>query len=241
MKPLPKMTVEEYTLPVGNECSCASLLEAKNLARNMKLSTDNAHLMLLTTFANERPFCWCYVNDDKSVSAFFNVFHQDPLPQSLPKSGNIMQGGEFIYHDRDMYYIKPDKDLGYVIRRVGIFASQSEAAAVYKMSPTGQTLGKKTDDAEYYLVNLSLVSNPAKKIAVCWYISCANTLYLRPVFIEDEALFNEIDNNDLNWDFLKAGNIFCHNDMIYQVCQDEDEEYYIASTRTSMRLIRCKQ
>jgi hypothetical protein len=51
-----------------------------------------------------------------------------------------------------------------------------------------------------------------------------------PVFWEDQAKFEEIPPSDLNWSFLKEGDIFKHDNKMYQVCLDEIEDYYIAPT-----------
>ena len=226
MKKLDKMNPWDSTIPIGQECACDSQLEAVSLAQKAGFDVDSMDIMLITTTNGEKPFCWCHMNDLQYTC--FTIFKQDPPLQSPPKSGLRMQDGEFFRHGEDIYQILRDKDLGLTIRQVSIFDDTLKADVAYRMSNTGQNDPIPEDYPDYDLVRLTEIDKPNKPLCISWFIEKGNTIFLQPVFLEDFEEFSKTNRNNLNWEFLSEGDTFTHDNREYQICRDENDDYYIA-------------
>ncbi|MBR1604944.1 MAG: hypothetical protein IJ660_02420 [Alphaproteobacteria bacterium] len=238
MKKLAKMNAWDCTIPVGKECACGSELEAVTLAHKAGFNVDSMELMLITTLNGEKPFCWCHMKDMEYTC--FTVFKQDPALSSPPKSGLRMADGEFIHHGEDVYQILQNKDLGQTIRQVSIFDTALKADVAYRLSPTGQADKTPEEYPDYYLVRLTKFDNPKDTICISWLIEKEPVRFFQPVFLEDFEKYVKTDPSKLNWEFMHEGETFGHDNRIYQVCKDEDDDYYIAPLcPVPMQVIRC--
>ena len=228
---LAKMSLQDCTISVSDECTCASQLEAQHMAAKAHINIDGTHtkLMLVNTFENEHPLCWCVFGEENNeLRAFFNLFREDPMPRSLPQSGRQLEEGEYFRHGNDVYITCHDENLGQYVRQLSVFATAQDADAAYHMSDSAVEIKSPEDYPDYYLVRLTEVDKPNQTLCISWYISRENHLMLLPVFNEDYPEFKAVHRNNLNWEFLHTGDTFEHNGCIYQVCEDDNEDYYIA-------------
>jgi len=238
MNKLAKMNPWDSTIPIGQECACGSQLEAVTLAQKAGFNVDTMDIMLITTMNGEKPFCWCHMKDLQYTC--FTIFKEDPPLKSPPKSGLRIQDGEFFRHGTETYQVLRDTKLGQTIRQVSVFDDTLKADVAYRMSDTGQNDPTPEDYPDYDLVRLTEVDKPNKTLCISWFIEKENTIFLQPVFLEDFPEFARTNRNNLNWEFLHTGSKFCHDNRIYQVCKDEDDDYYIAPIcPVPMQVIRC--
>lgn len=228
MKTLPKMTDAEVTVPIGQECSCASQVEAESSFISEQKKCDYVRLMKLITAENKHYFCWCGFDNEAHLRCAHPLFEDDIAPQTPLSHGSPFEEGEYLKYGNDFYLITIDKVLGTLVKQIAIFSTALDAAAVWHMmTMTPQT----TDDNEpdCYLVKISDVSKPDVLICVCWCVLPPKGKgKFIPVFREDRVIFNNIPFNHVNWEYLHEGNTFIHDNTVYQVCKDEIEDYYIA-------------
>ena len=223
---LPKMSIPEFTIPVGDECTCASQLEARNIALRNNLASDNMNLMVFKTEFQPMLF-WCSYDNKKTVKAIFNLFRGDPLPNQVMTQVQTIQTGEYLRHGDQIYLLCEDEFLKQVVRQVSVFATALDANVAYQMSDFSEDDENPDEWPEFYLTRMTEVNKPNETLCYCWYIEKGNHLFLQPIFEEDAEHFRSIPKNCLNWEFLHAGDSFVHDGRTYQVCTDEDEDYYI--------------
>jgi len=225
---LPKMTNQQISIPVGEECPYPSQAEAEAFSAKLPRKSSFTRLMILTTKDSRNYFCWCGFNEAGQLQFYYPLFKDDASPPTPPSSGRPIHEGERLKYGNDFYLIAIDETLGVVVRQIAILSTTVDAGnAWHMMTLTPQGAGY--DEPDYYLVKVSLVSDP-KLICVCWCIMphTRGKNKLMPVFKEDRAAFNAIPFKDLNWEYLHEGESFRHDDKIYQVCKDEIGDYYIA-------------
>jgi len=223
---LPKMSIREFTIPVGAECPCPSQLEARHVAINNHLESDNMSLMMFRTEHQPMLF-WCSYDNNRTVKAIFNLFKDDPLPEKVMTQVQTIQPGEYLRHGDQIYMLCEDKDLKQVVRQISVFATALDANVAYQMSDFSEDDEDPEEWPEFYLTRMSEVSKPNETLCYCWYIEKGNHLFLQPVFEEDAPEFRKVNKNCLNWEFLHEGDTFERDSKVYKICKDEDDDYYI--------------
>lgn len=230
MMTLPKMTAEECSIPVGNECPYPSQLEAEQFSAKLPIHSSYTRLMLLISEENQNYFCWCGFNETAQIRLFYPLFKDDKVPTAPPPKGRPLQEGEYLKYGNDFYIICMDKKLGITVKQIAVFSTAQDAGAAWHM----QTMTPQTtadNEPDYFLVQIFRVSQPNEPVCVCWYINPPeDNIRMLPVFWEDQEKFTEIPPSDRNWSYLKEGDIFTHDNKTYRVCLDEIEDYYIAPT-----------
>ena len=237
MNKLPKMSIGEYSIPVGEECPCPSKLEALNVVINNDLKGDNIDLMLFRTDEQSLIF-WCSYNNDHTINAVFNLFKGDPSPQKLSNRARKISIGEYIRHGNDIYKICEDSALKQVVKQMWIYSTAIDAKAAYSLSDAAEDDDNPDEDPECYLVRITEVIKPNETLCYAWYVTKEDRIFLSPIFWEDAGILREKFINCLNWEFLHEGNIFRHNDRYYRICKDKDEDYYISPLKMTLQL--CK-
>ena len=220
------MDIREFTIPVGEECACPSQLEARNVAYNNNLASNNMNLIMFKT--DDMPMLfWCSYDNNRTVKAIFNLFRDDPIPQRVMTQVQIIQPGEYLRHGNQIYMLCEDEYLKQVIRQVVVFSTALEANVAYQMSDFAEDDENPEEWPDFYLTRMTEVNKPNETLCYCWYIEKGNHLFLQPIFEDDAEHFRSIPKTSLNWEFLHKGDTFSHDETIYKVCTDEDDDYYI--------------
>ncbi|MBQ8464912.1 MAG: hypothetical protein IJ545_02760 [Alphaproteobacteria bacterium] len=240
MENLKKMTPQEYTIPVGNECNYSSWLDVMNVCMKEHIHFENIKLILMKS-AHSSMFLWLGSSENSSTAATFSVFKDDILPKEQKVEATIiyLKEGGYFRHKDDVYQVLFDQELGNVIRKVAIYASVQQADVAYRLSPSGQSDLSPEVSPKYYLVRLTEINKPDKTLCYSWYVEKKSRLFLQPIFCEDEEEFFKTNRCNLNWEFLHIGETFQHDGKTYQVCKDEDNNYFIAQIRSHLKVIIC--
>ena len=226
MNKLPKMSVLEYTIPVGQECECPSWVEAYSYITINHFHGKQLSLMIFRNDEEANIMWGCYDKNSSNIEAF-PLFPEHKLSKNGLMSGFILHIGQyFAYHD-NIYQLCEDKELVQVVRRISVFASTDDARAAYFLSSTGERDKTPQEQPQCSLVRLVDLDTPKETLCISWLVKKDNTLFLQPVFDEDFPIYHSHNINNLNWEYMHEGDTFIHGEKAYQICLDDKDLYYI--------------
>ena len=230
MKKLERLTVQECTIPVGNDCIVPSFLEAEAIFNQSSIKYKNIRLMHILTTHNEDTLQWCAMSSPKDISASIPVFKHDNTITGLPLQGKTLEVDEYIRHKNSYYLICKDNLYKQIIRQISVFATEEDVLAVYMLS-AGEFVTDNTPP-DIYLVKITTVDKPNDTLCISWFIDKEGFPPFFPVFAEDIKVFEENNINHLNWEFMDNGDTFKKDNKYYQICTDENDNCYIAKRPT---------
>jgi len=229
MRKLEKLTISECTIPVGNECIVPSLLEAEAIMQQTSVKYKKIKLMHLITSFEEDTLQWCAMPNSKDISAIVPVFENDYQIRGIPIKAKELEIGEYIRHKNNYYTLCKDSDYKQIIKQISIFANYDDILSVYKLSEEEFISQSELNiPPEIYLVRITKVDKPKETLCISWFIDKEEFPPFFPVFAEDIKVFKENNFNTLNWEFMKVGDTFTREGTTYQICSENEEEYYIA-------------
>ena len=149
-----------------------------------------------------------------------------------------MEINEYIRHKNNYYLLCKDNDYKQVIRQISVFPTSDDVLAVYMLS--AEEFDTDNTPPDIYLVRISLVDKPNETLCISWFIDKEGFPPFFPVFAEDINVFRENNPNSINWEFTYKGDTFKKDNKYYQICTDDNENYYIAKRPTPILRICSK-
>ena len=215
------------TIPVGEECTFYSWLEAYDFVVSNHCQGDHLCLMF---FHNEKEnnIMWCSYDNQHTVLAAFPLFLEQDISQGGRMKGLIIQTGEYFTYNHSLYKLCDDEELGQVVRKINAFASTDDAQAAYYLSSLGDADQTPQTKPDCHLVRLIDLEKPRETLCISWLLQKDNTIFFQPVFEEDFPRYRSRNLYNLDWEFLHAGHIFLHGKNSYQICLDDKDRYYIS-------------
>ena len=238
MNKLEKLSVSECTIPVGNHCLVPSLLEAEAIFSQRGTKYKKIRLMHIITTHNEDTLQWCAMNSSADISDILPLFELDKEISGIPLQGKELEINEYIRHKNSYYLICKDNLYKQIIRQISVFATEEDVLAVYMLS-AGEFVTDNTPP-DIYLVKITTVDKPNDTLCISWFIDKEGFPPFFPVFAEDIKVFEENNINNLNWEFMHKGDTFKKDDKYYQICTDDNDDYYIAKRPTPVLKIYTK-
>lgn len=229
---LQKMSINECTVPADNACCISSLLEAESIFATQQIKYKQIRLMHLRSSLNEERLRWCAMLSRNDINHHFPLFYETMPMRGIPLTGKTIEPGEYISHNHSYYILCRDDIYKQVIRRITVFSSYEQIAAIYAAKQLEKQSNSPQDNElpDFHLVKISDVQTPNKTLCVFWFMQKTYLQPFFPVFEEDACLLREKDRNSLNWELLEENDVFEHNGQRYVVCCDEDNCPYIAKS-----------
>ena len=233
MRKLPKMTIEECSIPVSQVCCIPSQLEAEAIAATSRIKYKCIKPAHLVTSLDEHQICWCAMQNKQEISKTFPMFKENTPIKGLPLIADFIEEGHYINYDNHFYVACQDDTYKLLIKEMNIFSTYEDIFAVYQLSAHQFISFEEAEELpEIYLARITPVDDPNNQLCVCWFIDKENFPPFFPIFAEDMQVFYQNDCRTLNWEFLGEDDIFTSHGQRYQVCFDDKEHPYIAKLST---------
>ena len=219
-----KIPLQDFTVPAGDECYCASLVEARNVASQHNVFSENINLCLAETDF-ECAFVWC-CSSKKVLELVIPVFNDFPAVEKISNKMKLIPENSYIRNPAyGIYVFVNDPDFGQILRKIDMLATQQNILATMSLLEEDKDfLGEKPD---IYLVRMVPTDNPKKILYYSWIIEGEKMRLFYPVFADDGIKYRNQNLTSLNWIIVSANETFWHNDTMYQLKLDENDEYCI--------------
>ncbi len=203
--------LKDFTSPAGKECKISSLSQAEEIFEKKGIKGKVHFGMAISETTQVYAWFVKIANGKWEILLPFYELYAHPLTACIPIEINEWFGinGKlymYVQHENDKVIVEMNKML---------FIHDFEDYLISQ----GYTDFKLTD-----------INN--KFVSVCWQVAINeddidgyDELY--PVFIEDDKILDEIDFDSLIYKELKPGNIFCRNDVIWQVFNSPEYGIYV--------------
>ena len=231
MKNLPKLSVMDYTIPAGNICKCPSKAEAdlcfRQQAFRRGISFNDVILVNIEvpTLNDFRYLAWCTIGG-KGVDLILPAFDIKGISPNISMNALKVNSGEVFLCGDQFYRVCDDPVYHQILRQIDIFADEDVVRA------TLQFTKQSKDEMEFYLVEITEVSEPNKTLCYAWMVDIhhedGDSKQLFPVFSDELPLITNENILSLNWTYLHDGDCFRKDNTIYKFCRDDNHKAYIA-------------
>ena len=225
MKP---MRINEYTVPVGNECVIPSYVEALRFFQAEGLN-GKVEFGIAETQKGD-VLCWgCLIGENYHVvSAFENKDETQLISFTVLSSGS-----RFVFNNRT-YVLLRNKELKLVIREMTALPHEGEVCGGL------DAVGKKYQSIS--VVKLYKIGAKNEYLAPFWYVDSPEDedepYSCMPIFFCDLQILDSVPENSLNWEFVYPGEVFLHGDELWQLYEDEDKHLYVNKAVSRMRIVK---
>lgn len=202
------MTQDEYLAPVGNECGISSKIEALRIFTRNKLFGD-IKFGVAHTEDGDSP-CWLLI----PVKG-----HAQPMPAFITTCFSPVTSFSELTLDscftwRGKYYqLIHDDCLELTIREMICFPTEAD---VY-----GYSQCQEFGDVDIYAVKMYRIGKTREFLFPSWYIQlpegAKHTAAFVPMFMDDMLLMQDINTNELNWEFMSPGDTFIHDKKLWKL------------------------
>ena len=231
MKNLPKLSVMDYTIPAGDICKCPSKAEADLCFRlqaiERGMSFDDVILVNIEvpTLYGFRYLAWRTIGG-KGLELILPVFNIHGVPANTNMKAQIVDSGEVFICGNLFYRVCDDPVYRQILRQIDIFADEDVVCA------TLQFAKQIKDEMDFYLVEVTKVSEPNKTLCYAWMINIhhedGDAKQLFPIFSDEMSLLTNENILSLNWTYLHDGDCFRKDNTVYKFCRDDKHKAYIA-------------
>lgn len=215
MKPL---TQQEYLISVGNECIVPSKIEAF-----MVFAKENLYGTIKIGIAHTKEgdtVCWL-LKPKKGTPKPLKIF-DDEITYPITGFTEMFADSCFAWQGKYFQIIK-DKCLQLLIKEINCFSTEGD---VY-----GYMYCKGYKNVEVYAVKMYRIGKKYEYVFPSWYVKLPEnekfTATFVPMFMEDIYTKADIDNNELNWEFMDPGDTFIHGNEIWRLYENEEVGLFI--------------
>ncbi len=215
MKPLSQ---QECLIPVGNECSVPSLIEAFMVFAQKKLY---GKIKFGISHNDEGDsLCWLLIPPKGKLRPLkaFNDNNFSPITSFTELSVNSY----FVWRGR-YFQLVADDCLDLLIKEMSIFSTEAD---VYGYAQT-QGYG----DVNIYAVKIYKIGKTNDYLFPAWYIQMPEDAKFSasffPMFTCDIFSSSQINTNELNWEFMEPGDTFLKNGELWRLYENEEDGLFI--------------
>ena len=150
------------------------------------------------------------------------VFAYDYLPEDISsfQLAYLMPQSFFVYR-KEIYYIAEEENEK-IIGKINTFNTWQEIKILCGIH--------QIDEDKAYICKAFQFTdnkqNPRKLLGYCWQIIAKNMIYTLPFFASDFHDISLAPNEDMDFEYLTAGKTFFRDNVLWQVYQTPDGQYY---------------
>ncbi len=209
---------QDYLIPVGNECTVPSFMEAflvfakENLYEKIKFGV--AH--------NDEgdSLCWLLI-PPKGKLRPLKAFNDNNL-SPVTSFSELSIDSFFAWRGR-YFQLVSDDCLQMIIKEMIVFPTEGD---VY-----GYAQSQGYGDVEIYAVKVYKIGKTNEYLFPAWYIQMPEDAKVAasffPMFTSDTFSSSQINTNELNWEFMEPGDTFLKDGELWRLYENEKEGLFI--------------